>query len=468
MTTHLIISAALLCAIVGFESWRRIQGQPFGLLSVANMVFTLNYCVSPMLLAFAPGTDFATGPYGRPLFMLQVVESLELTESSYLNASMLSVLAYGGMIGTYLGVSRFTKPTPLQVDGIPLRWLISTGLILGSVAIVALLIYSSQFPAMFIGTHSPYHSELYQYDPTGIYKMMKLGNIIRGNVREVSWGFLQIIIMLGVPALIMLSAAGLRVAGRQRVILIALAVVVWMVVFARTYHAAGRMELAISVALIPLAIVLSMRNQRQAFLGVVALFVFGMFVGLAKHSFFGQPLDTAMIMLDAQVIQFGRSALYMANEFAFPFPIVAHTLETGAESIGYRYFVDIPLAMLYMLPSLGGVDTWPEMISHIHERLVPLMLPYDLVSFGYYSLGWGGIAIVFAAMGGLLAVFDKWLTPGTGWLVQCLRASWMMYLPFRIMYADPYTSMKTGFGLIVGTFLILGMAWLSKRRAKLA
>ena len=53
--------------------------------------------------------------------------------------------------------------------------------------------------------------------------------------------------------------------------------------------------------------------------------------------------------------------------------------------------------------------------------------------------------------------------PGAGWLVQCLRAAWMMFLPLRIMYADPYTSIKSGFGLIVGTVVLVTCVWLLKR-----
>jgi len=464
METHLVISILLLCIIIGFEGWRRVSNQPLGLLSVANLIFALNYCVSPLLLAFVPGSGFETGPFGQPLFMLPIVDDMTLKSASYTQAILVAFFAYAALVIVYMGVERRLTFRSLQQQDIPIRWLMMCGVGLGVVAISALLLYSGNFKQInLLGEHQYSTRNLFD-DGFGLIKMMKLGMLVRADKLAVQWGFLQIIVMLGVPALIMLSAVGLRLKGIWRAVFLSLATVVWTAVVMRTYHAAGRMELGVVVALIPLAMLLSLRSKKVMALGVLGLFLFGMFIGLARHDFFPDPRQTLDIMTLALVDQFGRSLLFMANEFAFPFPVVAHTLEIVPGDVAYRYFVDIPLAMLYMLPSIGGADTWPEMISDIHARSVSGMLPYDLISFGIYSAGIVGVGIVFSVMGALLAVFDTWLMPGGGWLVQCFRAAWMMYLPFRIMYADPYTSMKTGFGLIVGTFLILGMTWLAKRR----
>lgn len=469
MTTDLAISSVLLCVIVGFEMWRRVRGHAFGLLSVANIVFALNFCVSPLLLALLPGTDYAIGPYGQPLFILPIVEKLGLAPDALLMASSTTVLAYAAMVLSYSVATRNITIAPLHASDIPVNWLMWWGVALGALAIVALLIYSSNFKDVnFVNEAHRYSTVGLFDDGLGIMKMMKLGMLTRVGKLDVNWGFLQIIATLGIPALMMTSAAGLRTFGHKRAILLMLAVVIWCAIFARTYHAAGRMELAAILALVPLAIVLSIKNKMLVAAGAGGLFVLGVFIGIAHQQFFPEPGQISGLMIQAVFENFGRVLLFLVNEFAFPYPVSAHTLQVVPESVDYRYFVDIPLSMLYMLPSLGGVDTWPEMISHIHERIVPLLLPYDLISFGVYSWGFLGVAGVFVLMGVLLSVFDKFLSSGGGWLVQCLRAAWMMYLPFRIMYADPYTSMKTGFGLIVGTMIILAMSWVVRRKATVA
>lgn len=459
----LIIAVVLLLAIISFEGWRRWSRQPIGLLSVANAVFALNFCVSPIMLAMVSGTEYGLGPFGKPLFMLSIFEMLNLDGDVYRDASFASVLAYTAMVASYVGLTKWKCPVAFDATPIPTQWLVGVGLFVGMVSIVALLLYSGQFQEMSYGIGSEYTTLYLIDDGHGLIKMMKLGMLVRVEFMDIKWGFLQIVVMLGVPSVMLLSAAALRMQGISRGLLLIAALVVWCAVLARAFHASGRMELTVFLTIVPLAALLCVRSARVAVAGGGLLLLFGLFMTLARHEFFPNPGETISVMILALTQDSLRAVLYLFNEFAFPFPVAAHTLLVAPESVGYRYFIDIPLAMLYMLPSIGGADTWPEMISHIHERMVPLMLPYDLISFGYYSFGWGGIVVVFVAMGAALAVMDAWLAPGTGWLGQILRAAWMMYLPFRIMYADPYTSMKTGFGLIVGTVLVVVMIWMAKR-----
>lgn len=463
MALSFIIAVILLGVILSFEGWRRWTGKPLSALTVANIVFALNYCVSPIMLTILPGTDLSTGPFGDKLYILEIADLLKLDTNAYLNASMVSVYAYGVMVVAYLLMMKVKRPHALDANAISGQQLAIYGLVFGMISVTALLLYSHQFQAMDFSGSEQYETANLITDPFGIVKMMKSGNMVRGGNLHVSWGFLQIIVMLGVPAVIMLSASALRLHGVVRVLLILVALVVWLGVLSRAYHAAGRMELTVIIAIVPLAIVLGVRSIKAMLAGGGGLFVFGLFMVLAGHDFFPQPGKSAVIMAEALVLDTGRVVLFLCNEFAFPFLVSAHTINITPEVVGYRYFADVPLAILYMLPSFGGVDAWPEMISHIHERIVPLLLPYDLISFGYYSAGALGIFAVFAILGILLAVIDAWLVSEKGWLGRILLAAWMMYLPFRIMYADPYTSMKTGFGLIVGTVVVVMMVWMAKR-----
>ena len=461
----LTLSGLLLFAIIGHEGWRRTTHQPFGLLSVANIVFALNFCVPPLFVAIIGGTDLETNPFGKRLFLFRVMEQMNLDMGAYASATWIVVLAYVVMLIVYLIVTRANtlQISPLSTTGISTVSIAFVGIVLGAIAIAALLLYAAQFVPMENRAGWVYRLALLQDEPTGIAKMVKYGNLVRAGRISVSFGSFQVLVMLGVPSVIFLSAAAIRLRGTFRWVLSIIAIVVWFAVFVRLYHAAGRMELTIFLVFIPLAILLSVRSMKARMLGGGALLLFGMFMGLASHTFFPQPTLAASTMATTLFGDFGRAILFLLNEFSFPYVMSANTIQVVPEVVPYRYFIDLPLALLYMLPSFSGVDTWPEMISHIHNKTAPLMMPYDLVSFGYYSLGWAGVVVVFAALGAALAVMDRWLTPGTDWLAICLRTGWMLFLPFRIMYADPYTSMKTGFGLIVGTVLVLMMVWVAKR-----
>lgn len=474
MNLTFALAAVMLVVILAFEVWRIRKGKPLGLLSVANLVFALNFCISPIFISLIGGTGYEMNPLvnheANPrLYIFSLIETVNLGSKAYETAIQMAVLAYAGMLLGYGLVLRNAVGLiiPLQTASITQRDKVVLGSCLGGVALIALLLFSSQFFEYASYLRNDPNLPLYQADPTGVLLMMNLGAFVRGDIVPVSRGYLQILILLGVPSVMLISAAAIKAKGWLRWGLAAVALSIWLVVFARMFFAAGRLEFAMFVAIIPLAILFSMKSRAMIISVSLPLIAFGIFIGALGKEFFLFPSEKISELGDVLFLQSGYSFLFIINEFSFPHVVSAHAMQIAADTIGYRYFIDIPLAGLYMLPSLGGVDTWPPMLSTFHEEILP-EIPYDLISYGFFNLGVLGVIIVFGFMGALLALFDMWLTPGAGWLVQCLRAGWMMYLPFRIMYADPYTSMKTGFGLIVGTILILGLVWLSKRRAEAA
>ncbi|MFC1673837.1 hypothetical protein ACFL12_06780 [Pseudomonadota bacterium] len=465
MSHSLVVAIVLLLAIVAFEGRRRWTHKPIGLLSVAHLVFVLNYCIPPLFIALIGGTSLETDPYGVRLFLFSVVEQVQLGAGAFATGSWLALLAYCAMIAGYMliKVKVGSRMVALDSAGVPLRGLGLAGVALGVVTVAALLLYSPQFKSFLHMVSTDPNRAWYASDPTGLLMMFKMGVLVRGGEVSISRGFLQIIVLLGVPAVMFLSASAARAQGPVRWALAVGMGLVWLAVLARVYHASGRMEFAAFIVLFPLAALLSLRSIKVAMIGLVPVLLFGLFIGVADNAFFSTPGASAGLMGEALFFKSGQSILFMLNEFSFPYVISAHTAHVVPELVAYRHFIDLPLAALYMLPSIGGADTWPPMISHIHLEMLPYM-PIDLVSFGYYSWGAVGVALVFLVFGSALAVFDLWLVPGAGWLAQCLRAGWMMYLPLRIMYADPYTSMKTGFGLIVGTVIVVALVWLTQRR----
>ena len=401
MSQSLIIAAVLLLGIAAFEGWRRRERQPFGLLSVANVVFVLNYCVPPFFIAFIGGTDLEVSPFGTAqsdmrLYLFPLMEKVGLSEDAYGWAGLFAVYGYVTMLGGYASMTRFARKNvlPLRSAEVPLGFLLSAGLLLGGLAVAALLLFSHQFHgfAHFL-KHDPQLS-LYQSDPTGLWLMMKLGAYVRGDIISVSRGYLQIVVLLGLPGVMFLSAAAFKAKNAMRWVIGFAAVCVWLVVLTRMFYAAGRLEFVTFVAIFPLAAVFMMRSRLAVLVIAVPLVVFVFFMAVLGKDFFQFPAERLADLFDVMFVKTGQSILFILNEFSFPYVISANTIQIVPEEVGYRYFIDLPLAALYLLPSFGGADTWPRMISHIHLEMLPLM-PIDLVSFGYYALGAVGVGLSF-------------------------------------------------------------------------
>ncbi len=454
--TTLYIPGALLLWIVGFEAYRRWKREPFSMLSMTHLIFALGYALPPFIIFFVMGTSYETGPYfGKTLFVFQFYRQLSFSDTIYQASSLRAVLAYAVMLLSFLAVSRMSIwSQPRRFDRVQLSRLVWGGVILGVLSIIAWNIYASQFGSF--------------------EKMLSIGPVIRARHAVARWGFLQFLTLLGVPAFIFLAVAGLKSSGKIRTGLWVFAAIVWGVVALRTYHSAGRLSLFTFLALIPLGAVLHMGFRNRWAVGIfgglilVALLIIG-----SSHLLFANAASGIEQTLSSVFSQTGKSIFFILNEFTFPYLVSARTPTIAPDIIAYRYFIDLPLTVLYMLPSLSGADSWPPMLSVLHQATLQgfksqavQRMPIDLVSFGYYNLGNVGVGITFVVFGGLLGALEKWLAPGTGLLAQFFRAGWMLYIPFWLMYADPYTTLKAGFGLLVGTFVVFMMTWFVRRGEK--
>jgi hypothetical protein len=312
------------------------------------------------------------------------------------------------------------------------------------VAAIALFIYASQFG--------------------GLSRFIQSGLYIRRGTMEVQWGSLQVLAQIAFPAFLFLAAAASWSKGRRRALLALAAAAVWAVVAFRLVHVGGRLETA-AVLITP---VLAWSFITQPGLRTTAILlgiaILGLFLASVDPIFFRDPIGTFSAEFTKLRYDLVNSLLYILAYLGFPHINAAHALTVVPGDIPFRYFVDIPLGLAYMLPNFSGVETLPPMILSLHVKLLP-WIPVDLFSFGYYSLGTVGVLISFAAFGALLAMFDGWLTKSTGWLGQALRAAWLFYLPFRLLYADPYATLQSGFGLITGTLTVIALAlWAAWRR----
>lgn len=446
----LLLNGGLMAVMTLVEFLHFRQVRRFTFLSASHGLIAIGYCVPAFLLAWLPGTRLATGPWGPAdttpwgtrLYILDLADSLRLPDSAYLTTAIVLWGAYAMLAAVYFAARRLPVRS-LSHHEPPARHLVLAGAVLGVLTVAAMAIYVSQF--------------------TGPGDFFKAGWQIRAGKRLVHWGFLQVLAELGLPAFLMLAVAALRVTGGARLALMAATLLVWATELLRLIHTSGRLELG-TFLLIPLvAWAFVTPARRLATVVLVVTLAAGLFLASAPYDLFSTPATVLPRMAATVLTNLDKMILYVLKDFAFPYIAAAHTLTVVPDPIPFRYFVDIPLGAAYMLPNFTGVETLPPMILSLHVKLLP-WIPVDLFSFGYYSLGTVGVLITFAAFGAVLAVFDGWLTFSTGWLGQAFRAAWLFYLPFRLLYADPYASAQSGFGLITGTVVLLAVALLSRRR----
>ncbi|PIW31007.1 MAG: hypothetical protein COW30_00885 [Rhodospirillales bacterium CG15_BIG_FIL_POST_REV_8_21_14_020_66_15] len=451
MTLALILSGALTALMAAVEVLRFRRVRRFTFLTAAHALIAVGYCLPAFLIAFLPGTPWAAGmmdtlgpnPWGVRLYILDLADALNLAEGAYVSAGIILGGGYAVMLGGYLLAAR-RAPMPLQSRAIPAGGLAVIGLVLGAMAALALTAYAFQFD--------------------GLRDMAQAGLDLRRGARSVRWGALQVLAQIAFPAFLILAAAALRFDGWRRAVLAAAAAAIWAVAAVRLLHVGGRLDTAGFLVTPLLAWVFVARSRVTAMAVLAGLGALALFLASVDPAFFRDPVATAGTEAKQLTSALADNVLYILAYLGFPHITAAHALTVSPGVIDFRWFIDIPLGVAYMLPNFTGVETLPPMILSLHVKLLP-WIPVDLFSFGYYSLGTLGVLIVFAAFGAVLALFDGWLTESPGWLGQALRAAWLFYLPFRLLYADPYAALQAGFGLIAGTVVILALSLWARRWA---
>jgi len=419
---------------------------------MTHVLFALGYGLPPFFFALADHLGAEYGPYySRPLFSLQYFNLLSLDTAVHVRASLYAFVSVACIFAGYrISVhwsSRSSRTWLPPIASIGAGRLAVAGGVFLAVSLAAMIVYANQFDSPM--------------------EMLNLSRKIRSGRVPVQMGFLQIVVSLALPATMFLAAAGVRSSGRIKTLLFALAGVAWGVLMIRTYHAAGRMVFFTALSFIPLACVCfwGIRDRRSQVIG--SLLVLGALGAiLSPQSFFDNPAQGLSELVGALSERFTKSALFVLNEFAFPYVVSARTLTLVPDTVGYRYFVDFPLTILYLLPSLSSADSWPPLTAHLHLANQAVFgndaiqrMPIDFISFGIYNVGFAGVLISSVGFGFLTGLIERWLCDSRDFLTALLRAGWMLYLPFFILYATPYTAAKTGFGLVVGTLAVIALVF---------
>ena len=451
MTLVLFLSGALLAVMAAVEFANFLHTRRITFLTAAHALIAIGYCLPPFLIRFLPGTAWAqsidggadTNPWGTRLYILDLANHLRLPDNTFITVGIILFGAYAVMTASYFLVARKALK-PLNSLDLSLPGLATAGIGLGLISLAAMAFYGSQFDSF------------HQFIAHGMH--------IRSGAFSVKWGAFQVLAQIALPAYLILLHTAIQTHGKYRAVLSLAACVVFCVGFIRILHVGGRIEMGMFILTPIVAWMFSARSRRTTML-IGGFIVFaGLLIANLPHTFGRNPLGSGLELFIDNITDFTHRIVFVIAEFAFPHMISAHALTITPDQIPFRYFIDVPLGALYMLPNFSGVETLPPMILSLHAKILPWM-PVDLFSFGYFSLGTLGVLITFAAFGALLALFDGWLTNSIGWLGQALRAAWLFYLPFRLFYADPYAALQSGFGLIAGTAIILGLALLARRTA---
>jgi hypothetical protein len=134
---------------------------------------------------------------------------------------------------------------------------------------------------------------------------------------------------------------------------------------------------------------------------------------------------------------------------------VAGALSWAGSDIALRWFLDVPLAIVWLLPKrLLGLEL-PPTVTMEHAQLIGHPFPADLISFGIYSAYVPGAFFVAWLFGRIVRVLEHYVPVGgsPAWLV--LRAAWLAYIGSRVMYGDPHHTLTSGLPLLIVTTIML-------------
>ena len=453
-----VFAGAMIVAVVTIEVFRRRR---FGLLDFCFMfkaMFAVNYFVAPVLIYLTAG-NIEQGQGAALVFYLPAITHRGLSAGAFNTALLWASIGYGAILGGYFAADRVLSrqswwPKPLGEAPINARLLLVAASVLLFLASLALGLY---IPSL-------------RYQPRGSGAYYGFETFFRGidmmRQQPTKFGFLKHLALLAMPASLMFVAVGLRRCGWISLVAWGLAAAAFFLTVTVLFHNSSRIEMIAYLVLLPLAAIV--RGGRVN--PYMAMLVFGMagfwaLFGDNMFSLFTSPKTPEVFhaALTQLVITPSRSLVSLLGQLSYPLVVLANTLHVVPQEVGYRWFTDLPFGAIYLLPKILIGSDWPQTLNLINGAMFGMPIPIDLLSLGVFSLGYLGLVLVAVLFGLLLRFLDGWLDPSGGWLVAMFRAAWLTYLPVRIMSADPYASLKSGFQLIVGTMILLAMVHLAAR-----
>lgn len=437
------ISLLLLGLIVFIEVMRKKKKCYIDFLFSVNCIFVVLFCVVPPYLLVLDSSGYFSSSH----WMFKNKPN----DIVFLFASIVILLGYLALLFGYYfknlvyrsydlkQIDDKTKEIGLENEVFQEKLLLAAGLLLGLIGSLALLFYA--------------------YSLGGLRVMIEYAAAFRGpNPPIVSkYAFLK-----NVAPLVLVSSyfffAIIQSAKERpmRVLSVILFIVTFILSLAILFHQSGRLQLFAYLIIFPVAIMI--RNNRldgkTIFLSI-SLFLIVILFGKEIFHYFIHPqsvTDKIEIVLDKPL----ASVNYILFEFTFPYVTLANTIKVVPTDVAYRWFIDIPVSLVYMLPQrLLELKDLPPTVTMINVDQFDAPIPVDLISFSYFSMGLPGVLIVCFSYGLLLKIFDNFLPTTGNPTIIIFRAAWIMFFAFNVMYGNPHHALVAGFPLIIGTFVLL-------------
>lgn len=436
--TAVIMSAVWLLGIGVFEAIRPKGGYPFDFLSIANLLFALNYAVPPLGYSLSKS-------YDEQMARFFPYDGFDPYSPNTLYATLIAIAAHVVIVAIYL-LSKHHFFAKTAVHGLFPRLTRRLG---------EKRLY---FVTLTLGLLGGTTFVLYLISLDGLLRMIQLSQPLSTGEATATYGFLKIIAMLVVPAFHVSLSQALERKAFSRTLWGLLAGAFALTSALLLVHDLGRLQIAMFV-LIPVVAWGTVRGKGFIlhFPLIAAAGWFLLMVFKPTFSYLTRGGDEYLSKLvDALIAPFLEMHIILASlfaEFSFPYYVLEKYLSLIPDSVPFRGGEDFIAAAILLLPSvLVGKD--PDYILGLNLELFQQPLPIDLLSLGYVSFGFGGIFLFAVGYSLVLAACEAAFADTKGWLSALFRVAWMFYVPWWLMYADPMNAVKRGFGLIVATALL--------------
>lgn len=224
----------------------------------------------------------------------------------------------------------------------------------------------------------------------------------------------------------------------------------------------GRLTLAFYV----LTLILADAALKQRRIGIstlalpVAAVAFLLFAGNDLLYLFRQLAEGNQASVFAENPGLESAHDFVLGELSFPIVSINTALNAiynGAAEM--RFFVDIPLGILSLIPQrwlLSTIETASTVNTKLIDPSLPGTVPTDLISFGVYSLGAFGPPVVSFVMGALARVTQHFVgrirPAGLG---AVFFIAYGLTIARSVAYADPAQILEGSFYLLLGTAITL-------------
>lgn len=436
------VSLFLCGMIVLVEMLRRKQGSGLDFLLPVNVLFLVAFGLVPLFLVFGipdekGWTDFvAEHSFESPIFLL---------------ASLTSICGYAALIfgyffkdvvdkGLFIESSKRNCMTRTKKHGSKKEegYLLTAAIVLASIGIASFAVYT--------------------YSIGGVSVMIEKAPVFRGSSTSIitPYAFLKNLAPLVIVSSYFFFALR-QMAYKKPVYYLStfLFGLTFFISLILLWHQSARLDLIAYLLIFPtVKVIQAGRLSLMYVMGGTFLFIFFILFGKEIFHYFIDP-QAYSVSLTNILANPMAGVTDIVLEFSFPYITLANAINVVPGEVMYRWFVDIPIAVVHLLPDRLLSITPPQTVNMINVEQLNGPIPVDLVSFGYYSLGISGVLIVCFSFGLLLRIFDRLLPENSNAIVVVFRTAWIMFLGFHVMYGNPYHAVIEGFALFAGTAALL-------------